>query len=1139
MRSQCYAGRFTFETDAPTPWRWLPVACCGAVDLKAGEITDIELPPPATIFFESWERSEHSRQYLAMDERTLESLFVAYRDHGDAGAFATLFDRAAPPLRAVAWRLSRIRGDADDLVQATFVTAIERATTFDSKMRLMPWLIGILAHHAKNQARRTNAPIADRDDAIAHDPPPLEAMIGAEERTAVLAAIDALPEPFRSAVATRWNAKDHEAEAHAGTLRTRIHRGIALLRKLLPRESFAGGILLRGDRSLAEIRVRVLERALGSKGIAATFGATGLGAGIMMKKFAAAVVLVVIAATWIAIATRQVATSESRDDVPSIAPVIATPAQNEAQSEATNEPTTSTRDITAATHTDAALPPIGDAQGFTVRGRVIDSATGSPVANAACFVSSSAPRSFELPPNCVRTDSDGRFTISNVPRLIDFTCIVSADYAPLAQRIDWPGDTIARHEGVDVGDLRLPRGGAVRGRVVDQKGQPFPDAPLLVYDGPLYTSSFFPSRARSVGRSASDGTFELAQVPPSGAFPSRLFAITNQGSAAALLHVVPGSEHPLDVELRLAPSGPIEIEVVDPVGKPVEGVTIGAAPIVEPFVYGNLAIAAFPGDHSKEARILHLANDPHLPAPLRAVTDAAGHATILALPSDLPCAVHASKTDFIPWFADVVRLSAGKPTRLRATLLPANRFAIGGKVVDTDGRPLPGAMIERYGTYQCDVSPKIDEMTCDALGRFRFDPMKAAEEMDLCVGAPGIARQPLHVRVPDDHDLCDLVLVASAALPIAGVVVDESGKPIPDAGVMAHRGETYLSADKMFTDAEGHFTISNVTAGRWSVTAGAPGPRSDWVDKTAAIDVDAGDRNVRLVVVHDTPGRAQVEVELLDSVSRLPIDPIEVLFGPRSDSKDYVGTGREDAERERGLVRILHCKPGAWRLRVRCEGHPVAFLDIDVAPSDTLVRCQLLVAPAARVRGTITASGLSRQELRAALVHATITGGRRDRPAIVNNGDFAPGSIELNGSLEFHFDQAPSGEIFVQMSAENLIGSTRLVAQPGEESVVEIHAVRPGIVKTEGAATFGRSRLLVRLSCDDAADGWILLGSNGQDARDSSTTLAPGTYRWSLVFAKPGAAAPSDLFQLPSIAEGTIEVRAGETSKIALPAPPH
>jgi DNA-directed RNA polymerase specialized sigma24 family protein len=89
-----------------------------------------------------------------MNDRTLDRLFDRFRRQGDVAALGEVFDGTASELLRVGMFLSRSAAEAEDLLQATFVTAIERAGQYDGSRALLPWLLGILAHHARDARRR-------------------------------------------------------------------------------------------------------------------------------------------------------------------------------------------------------------------------------------------------------------------------------------------------------------------------------------------------------------------------------------------------------------------------------------------------------------------------------------------------------------------------------------------------------------------------------------------------------------------------------------------------------------------------------------------------------------------------------------------------------------------------------------------------------------------------------------------------------------------------------------------------------------------------------------------------------------------------------------------------------------------------
>lgn len=71
---------------------------------------------------------------------SLEWLFERFRRGGDPEALGRVFDATAPRLLQLAVHLVSDLAAAEDLVRTTFVTAIERASTFDQSRSLDAWL---------------------------------------------------------------------------------------------------------------------------------------------------------------------------------------------------------------------------------------------------------------------------------------------------------------------------------------------------------------------------------------------------------------------------------------------------------------------------------------------------------------------------------------------------------------------------------------------------------------------------------------------------------------------------------------------------------------------------------------------------------------------------------------------------------------------------------------------------------------------------------------------------------------------------------------------------------------------------------------------------------------------------------------
>jgi len=201
---------------------------------------------------------------IGSDER----LFLLWRERGDPRALTRLFDRVAPQLLALGRYLVREGHQAEDLLQATFLQAIEDAADFDPKRPLYPWLVGILTHRARYWNRReARSPHPERMERPG-PPDPAEVARGREFQAAVRSALADLPAHYRSVLepyvgegkAPREIAV--ELGLAAGTVRVQVHRGLELLRKALP-TGFALGAagVAFPTRGLAAVRADVLRQA--------------------------------------------------------------------------------------------------------------------------------------------------------------------------------------------------------------------------------------------------------------------------------------------------------------------------------------------------------------------------------------------------------------------------------------------------------------------------------------------------------------------------------------------------------------------------------------------------------------------------------------------------------------------------------------------------------------------------------------------------------------------------------------------------------------------------------------------------------------------------------------------------------------
>jgi RNA polymerase sigma-70 factor, ECF subfamily len=178
---------------------------------------------------------------MSEDART-----VARVRAGDTDAYAELVRRHAPIARRTAVLLGA-GADADDVVQEGFVKAYRALGTFRKDAEFRPWVLRIVANEARN-AHRTAVRRGAREEAAAllapdllHAPQadPAQAVLTADRRVELLAAVRELSEQHRLVVTCRYLLDLDEAETATvlgwprGTVKSRLHRALGRLRSQL------------------------------------------------------------------------------------------------------------------------------------------------------------------------------------------------------------------------------------------------------------------------------------------------------------------------------------------------------------------------------------------------------------------------------------------------------------------------------------------------------------------------------------------------------------------------------------------------------------------------------------------------------------------------------------------------------------------------------------------------------------------------------------------------------------------------------------------------------------------------------------------------------------------------------------------
>ncbi|MGH8874507.1 MAG: RNA polymerase sigma factor [Acidimicrobiia bacterium] len=159
------------------------------------------------------------------------------------GSYAELVRRYQGTAHRLAYLITGSAADADDATQEGFVKAYGALGSFREGAAFSPWLLRIVANQARNRrraaGRRVRHELRVAEDRASGEaaPSPEAAVLAAEDRALLLAAVQALPDPHRQVVALRYFLGLSEAETASvlgvarGTVKSRHSRALASLRR--------------------------------------------------------------------------------------------------------------------------------------------------------------------------------------------------------------------------------------------------------------------------------------------------------------------------------------------------------------------------------------------------------------------------------------------------------------------------------------------------------------------------------------------------------------------------------------------------------------------------------------------------------------------------------------------------------------------------------------------------------------------------------------------------------------------------------------------------------------------------------------------------------------------------------------------
>ncbi|MBL8753638.1 MAG: sigma-70 family RNA polymerase sigma factor, partial [Planctomycetes bacterium] len=739
-----------------------------------------------------------------MHPLTEDQLFARFQDGRRPDDLAAVFDATAPPLLRLARHLAGPGASAEDLVQATFLAAIEGAARWDPTRGVFAWLVGILvrqAHVARRRGQRTPDPRR-----LPSTPAPAAAELAERNETAasVAAAIDGLDEPFRAVVHLHLGQGLGSAEIAArlarpaGTVRTQLARGLQRLRIALP---VGLGIAVAPATGLAAVRTSVL--AAGAA--AASAGPTAAFSGAWMAGLAAPRALAVLAAVAIAALAVWLAWPSPPMQVPAVeSPTPTTVA--EAGPAAVPAPRTEAADAAGPERREAPAPAAATATPGA-RGSLLVTVTfvghGIPAGTVAPGIALLASRTGMGPPS----------PQSTMRATTDATGI--ARFADLDPGTLYVGFGASQPGVLDLQPLEIAAGAPTRLslalapthdcrlRVVDETGAPIQGAAVtLRLHGPF-------DRPRLVGHSDADGRCRLLAVG------ERFVSVAATGFATSASLPLPPAGTELAVQLSRA------------IGRLRVLVRCGGSPLP----HANVVV-----DGMQRAGIEVRPGVPQPAPPSSATTDVHGETKF----ADVASGWHrvTARAPGIVAGSKEVEVQTAAETAITIDLHPPGELF--GRVT-VDGVPTRGLFV-LVGSYL--PFAVMGQARSGDDGSYRIGGMPA-DPVDVLVQTEDLRRM-VRARVhltPGERRRLDLDLIQPP--PFRGRVVDGDGRGIAGWHVTATEDDGRSFATRATSGDDGAFELPG-TGGSTSTLRVYPSAGDDSVAAASLPHVAAGATGVEL-----------------------------------------------------------------------------------------------------------------------------------------------------------------------------------------------------------------------------------------------------------------------------------------------------
>jgi len=389
-------------------------------------------------------------------------------------------------------------------------------------------------------------------------------------------------------------------------------------------------------------------------------------------------------------------------------------------------------------------------QGITIRGKVTDQATASPIAGALVG-------SIFNPLSRTVTDANGDFTIRGVSRFINEWFAVDAlGYRGAATSVE-------TRDVVDdvVHNFAIAKAAVAEGRVLGPDDAPVAGARLraMGLPDPLASAYDFSLAFYNPMRTDAEGRFAITVIPSSQDKEQRIYA-TCPGLAWGVSEgfLIKAGERKSDIVIRLGQGGSLTGKLTDGADHP-----LALAPVLLK-------------DGHRVRQVTFTRPDGRY--------DLSGvHEGVYAVKFLPPGSLVHNGSRLVTVLRENVSVTAGRETEVNASLQPGNFIA--GKVLDEDDRALEGVAVRAQRSSPFMGSPSVPPgqlrvAVTDAQGRFRIEGLDAAgQKYDLVAAGIGYLRSAVQKKV--EVGRVDVQFKLTATKELTGrVVIQATGKPVSE-----------------------------------------------------------------------------------------------------------------------------------------------------------------------------------------------------------------------------------------------------------------------------------------------------------------------------------------------------------------------